>query len=413
MDENPELAYEHAKAAYRRASRIDIVREALGLTAYANEKYGEALRELRTYRRMSGDLSHAYLEADCERGMGKPDRAVKYLEDIDIQELEPAAQVELALVVSGAYSDMIESETGLKLIETLKVDYFKDELRAPVEQVRYERLRELGRDEEASAVEARWSPLWDAETIEVFAEAIEEDDYTEDSDDSYGEGEWDDSSDSADSVDSVSSADDWDDDEPVRTNRFADFESSSDDDSDVEDDSEDDESEDVLDDESDDLLDKVDQLDELDEDDEDDDEAELIGDIDPEGFIAEEEAREDDVLEAQEEIAEELGTGEFADDEANVSEDEVLDDVEFDEALLPADAVEVVNDPAQADDVISGSDEDESEEEADDDLDAASDETVGVVDSDSLMLPGLEDVAGESEPQDDLFAQLDDEGETK
>ncbi|MBM9434056.1 hypothetical protein [Flaviflexus equikiangi] len=174
MDDNPELAYEHAKAAYRRASRIDIVREALGLTAYANEKYGEALRELRTYRRMSGDMSHAYLEADCERGMGKPERAIKYLEDINIAELEPAAQIELALVVSGAFADLEESEKGLRLIETLKVDSFTEEMRAPIELVRVERLRELGRDEEAAEVEKTWAPLWDVETIEVFDEHVEE-----------------------------------------------------------------------------------------------------------------------------------------------------------------------------------------------------------------------------------------------
>lgn len=190
MDENPELAYEHAKAAYRRAARIDIVREALGLTAYANEKYGEALRELRTYRRMSGDISHAYLEADCERGMGKPERAVKYLEDINIQELEPTAQIELALVISGAYADLEQSEMGLKLIETLKVDTFSEEMRAPVEFVRVERLKELGRDEEAAEIRAKWAPLWDSETIEVFDEPMPADDADPESFD-----EWDDEDD--------------------------------------------------------------------------------------------------------------------------------------------------------------------------------------------------------------------------
>ena len=92
-----------------------------------------------------------------------PTVSIKYLEDINLQELEPAAQIELALVVSGAYADLEESEKGLKLIETLKVDTFSEEMRAPVELVRAERLRELGREEEAVAVEARWSALWDQE----------------------------------------------------------------------------------------------------------------------------------------------------------------------------------------------------------------------------------------------------------
>lgn len=172
IDENPSLAYEHAKAAYRRAARIDIVREALGLTAYANEKYDEALRELRTYRRMSNDMSHVCLEADCERGLGRPERAIAYLEDIDINDLGPLTQVELALVLSGAYADMEEYEKGLAIIDVLKVEEFSDEMRAPIEIVRAERLRDLGRDEEASQIESSWSAFLDNEQIEVYDEDV-------------------------------------------------------------------------------------------------------------------------------------------------------------------------------------------------------------------------------------------------
>lgn len=185
IDDNPSLAYEHAKAAYRRAARIDIVREALGLTSYANEKYGEALRELRTYRRMSGDLTHISLEADCERGMGRPERAIRYLEDIDLQQLSADAQIELALVLSGAYSDMGKPETGLALIDTLKVDTFSEPLRARVEIVRCARLREVGRDDEAEQIEEQWRPIWEAESVEVFDEDIEEDEF----DAGYGDDE--------------------------------------------------------------------------------------------------------------------------------------------------------------------------------------------------------------------------------
>lgn len=172
IDENPSLAYEHAKAAYRRAARIDIVREALGLTAYANEKYDEALRELRTYRRMSNDMSHVCLEADCERGLGRPERAIAYLDDIDINDLGPLTQVELALVLSGAYADMEEYEKGLAIIDVLKVEEFSDEMRAPIEIVRAERLRDLGRDDEAAQIESSWSAFLDNEQIEVYDEAV-------------------------------------------------------------------------------------------------------------------------------------------------------------------------------------------------------------------------------------------------
>ncbi|MGO1623218.1 tetratricopeptide repeat protein [Flaviflexus sp.] len=404
MDDNPELAYEHAKAAYRRASRIDIVREALGLTAYANEKYGEALRELRTYRRMSGDISHAYLEADCERGMGKPDRAVKYLEDINLQELEPAAQIELALVVSGAYADLEESEKGLKLIETLKVDTFSEEMRAPVELVRAERLRELGREEEAVAVEARWSALWDQETIEVLTEAIESEAYAEDSDeDSYGAGDWDDSADSSDSarsVESAQSADDaWDDERADSSDRFADDAASEDQESmedpkDVEFDEENVESDEVLDDA--DVADDSEDTSDLDESvdpvsteggDANEDEAgeatesdEPLDGLEPELFAEAEADAAEDVVEdevAVAEVAEEAETvDEFEQDEANVGPDEVLDD---------------------ARDVLEDTDESDAREGEDDD---------------NLVLPGLENLTGDAPEQDDLFSEFD-EGETK
>ena len=54
VDSDAELAYEHAQAALKMAWRIDVVREAVALTAYACGKYSEALREVRTVRRMSG-----------------------------------------------------------------------------------------------------------------------------------------------------------------------------------------------------------------------------------------------------------------------------------------------------------------------------------------------------------------------
>ncbi|MDO5723442.1 MAG: hypothetical protein Q4P33_03440 [Flaviflexus sp.] len=224
IDDNPALAYEHAKAAYRRAARIDIVREALGLTSYANEKYGEALRELRTYRRMSGDLTHISLEADCERGMGRPERALRYLEEVDLQQLSPDAQIELALVLSGAYADMGKSDTGLALIDTLKVESFTEAMRARVEIVRCARLREVGRDEEAEQIEEQWRPVWEAESVEVFDEEIDDEDDELGEEDGEAEREWSDGPDQSgdaeaeaapESADDAATAGDADDDETV------------------------------------------------------------------------------------------------------------------------------------------------------------------------------------------------------
>ncbi|AIE82194.1 hypothetical protein [Actinotignum schaalii] len=171
MDQNPELAYEHAKAAYRHAARIDIVREALGLTSYLTGRYSEALRELRTYRRMTDDYSHVALEADSERGLGRPEKALAFIAEIPLKRLNTATTLELVLVTSGARADAGDSEAGLAVLEKIKVENLDEELRARVELIKADRLEELGREEEAEELRTRWNPVYNAEgEVELFTE---------------------------------------------------------------------------------------------------------------------------------------------------------------------------------------------------------------------------------------------------
>ena len=79
IDVDPELAFAHAEAASRRGGRVALVREAVGLTAYAAGKYSEALRELRTHRRISGVHDHIATIADCERAVGRVEKALETL----------------------------------------------------------------------------------------------------------------------------------------------------------------------------------------------------------------------------------------------------------------------------------------------------------------------------------------------
>ena len=73
IDDDPKSAYAHAEAARRRLPRIAVVREAVGLCAYANGDWAEALAELRASRRINGSVDHLPVMADCERGLGRPD----------------------------------------------------------------------------------------------------------------------------------------------------------------------------------------------------------------------------------------------------------------------------------------------------------------------------------------------------
>ena len=157
IDLDPELAYKHAKAAASRAGRVDVVREASALTAYAAGHYEEALREVRAMRRLRGDLSLRAIEADCERGLGRPERAIEIIDQTDTSQLDLAEQVELVLVSSGARADLGQNEVGLVIVDDAIAALGSDadpEFLRRLMSVKADRLRELGREEEAAQVEA-------------------------------------------------------------------------------------------------------------------------------------------------------------------------------------------------------------------------------------------------------------------
>lgn len=117
LDDEPERALAHAQAAAALAGRIAVVREASGLAAYAAGQWQLALAELRTARRISGRPAHLAVLADCERGLDRPERALKIGEDPDVRGLSPAEQVELAIVLSGARRDMGQHGAAALLLQ--------------------------------------------------------------------------------------------------------------------------------------------------------------------------------------------------------------------------------------------------------------------------------------------------------
>ncbi|MGM0931427.1 MAG: hypothetical protein ACQEXN_17240, partial [Actinomycetota bacterium] len=122
LDQDPELAFQHALAASRRGGRMAPVREAVGLTAYAAGHYGEALREFRTFRRISGSNEHLPIMADCERGLGRPDRALDLTRSEDAESLDTAGKVELAIVASGARADLQQFDAAVAALEIPQLD---------------------------------------------------------------------------------------------------------------------------------------------------------------------------------------------------------------------------------------------------------------------------------------------------
>ena len=105
LAEDPEQAYQFALAARRLAARVGVVREACGIAAYRAGRWAEALAELRTARRLTGRSSYLPLMADCERALGRPDRALSIINDPGVRGLGREVQIELRIVESGIRRD--------------------------------------------------------------------------------------------------------------------------------------------------------------------------------------------------------------------------------------------------------------------------------------------------------------------
>ncbi|HEV2343669.1 MAG TPA: hypothetical protein VGS97_06225 [Actinocrinis sp.] len=117
VDEDPEKAYAHARAAQQLAPRLAATREALGLAAYLSDRYAEALSELRAARRITGSNHQWAVMADCERGLGRPEKALEMAQAPEAKELDKATQVELRIVAAGARRDLGQPEAAAVLLQ--------------------------------------------------------------------------------------------------------------------------------------------------------------------------------------------------------------------------------------------------------------------------------------------------------
>jgi tetratricopeptide (TPR) repeat protein len=152
IDSDPKTAYEHTLAARARASRLAVVREAVGEAAYAAGEYTEALAELRAAKRMNGVHDYVAMMADCERALGRPDRALALVRNAPREKLSHALLAELTIVEAGARRDRGELDAALRTLET---SHINSKSREPwVARLRYayaDTLVEAGRPTDALA----------------------------------------------------------------------------------------------------------------------------------------------------------------------------------------------------------------------------------------------------------------------
>ncbi|MDZ7577175.1 MAG: hypothetical protein U0904_03245 [Candidatus Nanopelagicales bacterium] len=156
VDSAPDLALEHAQAARDLAPRVACARESVAVAAYASGDYSLAAREARTVRRMTGDEGWLAVIADCERGLGHPEKALDMLTGDAISNLKPPARAEALIVLSGARADMDQDEAALAVLDDplLRVRE-RSEWVARLRFAYAEALLRLGREQEA----LRWLRL--------------------------------------------------------------------------------------------------------------------------------------------------------------------------------------------------------------------------------------------------------------
>ncbi|MET7521223.1 tetratricopeptide repeat protein [Streptomyces sp. 900116325] len=160
IDEDPEQAYAYSRIALRLASRVAAVREAAGFAAYATQKYAEALAEFRAAKRMTGSVELWPVMADCERGLGRPERAMAMAGEPEVQKLDKAGQVEMRLVAAGARRDMGQIDAAIVTLQSSELA--SNAVHPWTARLRYayaDALLAAGREDEARE--------WFAKTVEA------------------------------------------------------------------------------------------------------------------------------------------------------------------------------------------------------------------------------------------------------
>ena len=145
-----ELAMAHIEAARRRAGRVAAVREAAGVAAYKAGKFPEAISELRTARRMTGSNAFIPMIADCERGLGRPQKALDLIKTTNTKTLDDETRAELLIVGAGARADLGQLEAAVVTLQVPELTKLRPgTARARLQYAYSDFLAQVGRTTEA------------------------------------------------------------------------------------------------------------------------------------------------------------------------------------------------------------------------------------------------------------------------
>ena len=148
--EDPDQAYACAKKARDLAARVGVVRETCAIAAYQAGDWSTALAELRAARRLTGRASYLPLMADCERALGRLDRALDLVTGPDARAADHATQIELRIVESGIRRDQGLLDAAVVALQGPELT--SGRIRAEYARLYYayaDALLEAGREDEA------------------------------------------------------------------------------------------------------------------------------------------------------------------------------------------------------------------------------------------------------------------------
>ena len=124
-------ALRFAEKAKDLAPRDVTVREILGLSAYRNGHWKDALRELRTFRRLSGTMTHLPVEMDSLRALGRDDDVETAWGTLTSTGVPPAVYKEGQVVYASHLLDQgrIAEARQTVSVRRLKPNPFEEDLR--------------------------------------------------------------------------------------------------------------------------------------------------------------------------------------------------------------------------------------------------------------------------------------------
>lgn len=98
-------------------ARLAAAREAAGIIAYRCGRYDLASKDLKAARRISGRIETLPVLADCERGLGRPERALELAASPEAGRLDLEGRIEMLLVASGARTDLGQPDAAVLTLQ--------------------------------------------------------------------------------------------------------------------------------------------------------------------------------------------------------------------------------------------------------------------------------------------------------